>query len=342
MDNLTTKNWLFVLTCVATFLAFGVVKLGAWTRLSNAGLGCPDWPTCYGFIAVPSKPDNVERANAAFPERPLIQAKAWPEMIHRYFASTLGLLITIIAISSIIQRKKNNHPLFHPLLLFGLVVFQGMLGMWTVTIKLFPPVVMSHLLGGFTTLSLLFLLVLRFSDAFAKPTQSGADTLFKWALLGICVLATQIALGGWTAANYAATVCTELPICQNGWSKVLNFVDAFKFWGHSVNDYEYAPHLAPDAKITIHVLHRFGAIITSVYLAGLAINLMTKQTATRYKRFGILLLLALSAQIGLGVSNIIFQLPLAVAVAHNAVAAVLMLILIALSFSLYKERTRTQ
>lgn len=340
MDNIRTKKWLLLLTCVATLLAFGVIKLGAWTRLSNAGLGCPDWPTCYGFIAVPSHPENVEIANAAFPDRPLVQEKAWPEMIHRYFASTLGSLIVVIAIGSLTLRKKTSHPLFHPLLLVALVIFQGLLGKWTVTIKLFPPVVMSHLLGGFTTLSLLFLLGLRFANAFHKPAQPGAEAILKWALAGIVILAVQIALGGWTAANYAATVCTDLPVCQSGWSQVLNFVDAFKFWGHNVNDYEYAPHLAADAKITIHVLHRFGAMLTGLYLFGLGFYLISQSTAPRYKRFGWLLSTVLLVQISLGVSNIVFQLPLAVAVAHNAVAALLMLVLIALSFSLYNEKAR--
>ncbi|HET8706469.1 MAG TPA: COX15/CtaA family protein [Pseudomonadales bacterium] len=338
MDNIRTQKWLLILTCLATLLAFGVVKLGAWTRLSNAGLGCPDWPTCYGFIAVPSHPDKVEIANAAFPDRPLVQAKAWPEMIHRYFASTLGSLIVVIGVASVILRKQPKHPLLHPLLLVALVIFQGLLGKWTVTIKLFPPVVMSHLLGGFTTLSLLFLLSLRFANAFITPTYSGAEKFYKWALAGIAILALQIALGGWTAANYAATVCTDLPICQHGWSQVLNLADAFKFWGHDVSDYEYAPHLAADAKITIHVLHRFGAIVTGLYLLGLGLMLLTTQKAPRYQRFGLVLLTVLITQISLGVSNVLFQLPLAVAVAHNAVAAVLMLVLIALSFSLYNEK----
>jgi len=340
LAKLITNKRLLQLACITTLLAFFVVTLGAWTRLSNAGLGCPDWPTCYGFIAVPTHPEKIEQANAAYPDRPLEHEKAWPEMIHRYFASLLGTLIILIAVASFFQRNRPGHPLYHPGLLVLLVIFQGLLGKWTVTIKLFPPVVMSHLLGGFTTLSLLYLLCLRFAGAFQEPTAAAARPWLKWALIGVVLLALQIALGGWTAANYAATVCTELPICQPGWSTVLNFVDAFKFWGHGIHDFEYAPHLTADAKITIHVLHRFGAIVTGAYLAGLGLALLSKLKVQRYRLLAVSLLLVLTVQIGLGISNIVFQLPLAVAVAHNAVAAILMLVLISLSLSLYHDKAR--
>lgn len=327
--------WLKRLVIFAAFLACVVVALGAYTRLKDAGLGCPDWPGCYGFISVPDAHHEIEAANSAYPHRPVEAHKAWPEMIHRYFASTLGLVILIIAGLSIAARRKNpQYPLKLPLFLLGLVIFQGLLGMWTVTLGLFPTVVMGHLLGGFTTLSLIFLLALRYFDIRPEPLQHPA--LFKFTIFGIVILALQIALGGWTAANYAATICTDLPICQSGWQEHLNFGQAFKFWGHGVTDYEFGIHLGPDSKITIHVMHRIGAIVTTLYLAGLLSWILFKLGHPLISKIAITALLILALQVGLGVSNILFNLPLAVAVAHNGVAALLMLSLISISYCLYK------
>lgn len=327
--------WLKRLVIFAAFLACVVVALGAYTRLKDAGLGCPDWPGCYGFISVPDAHHEIEAANSAYPERPLVAHKAWPEMIHRYFASTLGLVILIIAGISFAARRNNpQQPVKLPLFLLGLVIFQGLLGMWTVTLGLFPTVVMGHLLGGFTTLSLLFLLALRVFDIRPAPVQHSG--LFKLALIGIVILGLQIALGGWTAANYAATICTDLPVCQAGWQQHLNFGQAFKFWGHGVTDYEFGIHLGPDAKITIHAMHRIGAIVTTLYLAGFLSWILFKLGHPLISKIAITALLILTLQVGLGVSNILFNLPLAVAVAHNGVAALLMLSLISISYCLYK------
>lgn len=328
--------WLKRLTIFAILLAMCVVSLGAYTRLKDAGLGCPDWPGCYGHLTVPRTPDAIERANSAYPDRPLEVHKAWPEMIHRYFASTLGLVITLIMVLSLRQRRQDPAtPVKLPVFLFLLVVFQGLLGMWTVTLGLFPSVVMAHLLGGFTTLCLLFLLALRLHLPARQPAPP--SPLLKWLIGGIVVLALQIALGGWTAANYAATVCQGLPICQEGWSQHVNIRDAFQFWGHGVEDYEFATHIGPDAKITIHVAHRIGAMITTLYLGGLFVWLWRQKnlhTAIRHAAgLGMSILLL---QIALGVSNVVFQLPLLVAVAHNGVAALLMMSLVLLSFRLYR------
>lgn len=336
--------WLKRLSIFAVLLACGVVALGAYTRLQDAGLGCPDWPGCYGHLVVPQSNDAISSANAAYPERPLESHKAWPEMIHRYFASTLGLVIFAILILCIRARKHDpGVPLKLPSILAALVVFQGLLGMWTVTLGLFPTIVMAHLLGGFTTLCLLFLLAIRLHKAVPLPanenhTEHKTNVMLGFGIGGIAILALQIALGGWTAANYAATVCSDLPICQSGWQQHVNLTDAFQFWGHGVDDYEFATHLGADAKITIHVAHRIGAIITTLYLGSLFVWLMAGSghiaAATR-KATGIALLL-LMVQVGLGISNVVLELPLLVAVAHNGVAALLMMALIFLNLSLYR------
>lgn len=338
------------LSILAVLLACAVVALGAYTRLKDAGLGCPDWPGCYGHLVIPQSTDAINNANNAYPERPLEAHKAWPEMIHRYFASTLGLVILIILFLSIKARRFDpGIPIKLPAALAALVIFQGLLGMWTVTLGLFPTVVMAHLLGGFTTLCLLFLFASRLHWPAAGSKQPSPSPLpheraaLRFGLAGVAILALQIALGGWTAANYAATICSDLPICQPGWQQHVNFEDAFKFWGHGVEDYEFATHLGADAKITIHVAHRVGAIITSLYLGALFVWLMMQQQMSAIvKKTAAVGLVILFAQIGLGISNVALGLPLMVAVAHNGVAAILMMSLIFLNLNLYRSGRTTQ
>lgn len=339
--------WLKRLSILAVLLACSVVALGAYTRLQDAGLGCPDWPGCYGHIVIPQSAEAIHNANKAYPERPLEAHKAWPEMIHRYFASTLGLVILIIlALSFKARRTDPSIPIKLPCALTGLVIFQGLLGMWTVTLGLFPTVVMAHLLGGFTTLCLLFLLAIRLHSPATphpnpapEPACAKRNAALRFGIAGMVVLGLQIALGGWTAANYAATICSELPICQTGWQQHVNVTDAFTLWGHGVDDYEFATHLGADAKITIHAAHRIGAIITGLYLGSLFIWLMSQSTMPPLiKRAASVGLFILIAQIGLGVSNVLLDLPLLIAVAHNGVAAILMMSLIYLNLNLYRSR----
>lgn len=334
----SARVWLTRLAIFAVLLAFVVVMLGAWTRLSDAGLGCPDWPTCYGSITVPLSDAAIARAHELYPDQPFVAAKAWPEMIHRHFAKAIGfvcLLLMLVALKG--RRQDPEMPVKHAVFLFLLVCLQGAFGAWTVTMKLFPPVVTGHLLLGFTTLTLLFLLALRSSRAFAPTHARGAVALWPLALIAIVILALQIALGGWTASNYAATVCTGLPICQAGWQQVLNFPEAFAMHTYAGTTYEFAPHLDPAAKVTIHVAHRIGAMLTTLTLLAFA-ALLWRLGLARYRGFALAILAVLAVQIGLGVSNIIFHLPLAVAVAHNVVALVLMQLLVAAAFSLYRER----
>lgn len=340
------QPWIRRLALIAFGVACVVVILGAYTRLKDAGLGCPDWPGCYGNVGVPQSQDALAAANEAFPERPVEADKAWIEMIHRYFASFLGFLILVIVVLSAKARKlQPDTPIALPVILLGLVIFQGILGMLTVTLGLFPTVVMGHLMGGFTTLSLLFLLMISLRQ---KPLAATVNNSWigRACALGIILLAAQIALGGWTAANYAATVCIDLPFCQPGWTDRVDFVEAFQFWGHDLNnqglsDYEYGHHLSGEAKTAIHVAHRMGAIVVSVYLFALLGYLLTTQQATWLKRGAGVALVLLIAQIALGLSNVLLGLPLAVAVAHNGIAATLLLSLIWITYGLYRARGNT-
>lgn len=333
MDNSPLLKWIKTLTLLTTMFAMCVVLMGAYTRLKDAGLGCPDWPGCYGFLAVPKHAEDVATANAAYPERPLEADKAWPEMIHRYLASGLGLLILLIAGLSIANRKDKKQPLKLPLFLVALVIFQGLLGMWTVTLMLQPLVVMGHLLGGFTTVCLLALLYLRLPRRFNYHNNAALRGLIPWALLSLLVVFVQISLGGWTSANYAATACTQMPVCEGDWMAKLNWAEAFKFWGHGAESYQYGI-LDYSARMTIHVAHRFGALVSTLLLLWLILRLWMLDKDGFYKKFSGLLLIVLATQISLGISNILFQLPLPIAVAHNGVAVLLLMVLVALNFSL--------
>lgn len=323
------------LVFVSILLAIVVVSLGAYTRLTHAGLGCPDWPGCYGLIDVPETSEQIKLAEQAFPERPVEPAKAWNEMIHRYFAGSLGLLILVITILSLVKRKHGG-PVGLPILLLAMVTFQAALGMWTVTLKLMPVVVMGHLLGGFTTLCLLFLLYLRLSDYRVPGGDFNLKRYTKFAGLGIVILAGQIALGGWTAANYAALTCTELPICQSGWTEQLTFEHSFDLLPPEKESYEFG-HLDHASRITIHVMHRLGAIVIALYLLWLASSIYRNAQSPFFRNAALSLSFILTVQVGLGISNVWLSLPLVVAVSHNVVAAMLMVSLITMTYSLKRK-----
>lgn len=332
--------WMRRLAMMAVVLTACVVMLGAYTRLKDAGLGCPDWPGCYGHVTVPLSQEAVAKANALYPEQPLDAARAWPEMVHRHFAQTLGLLIVGLLVLAWWARRQASVPWRHVLFLFVWVCFQGALGAWTVTMKVYPPVVMAHLLGGFTLLAALLLLVLRL-QAGRAPVEPARPLARRWVALGLALLVAQVALGGWTAANYAAMHCVgsySLPLCHPGWQQAVDFDNALRLFDPAAATFQYAPHLSDDAKRAIHVLHRLGAMIAGGYLIALAVVLWRRSRSRRFRGLAGALLLGVLTQIGLGLANVLFGLPLAVAVAHNATAALLVLLLVALLFALWQER----
>lgn len=331
------KSSLFVkLAIFATFLAFVVVILGAFTRLSDAGLGCPDWPGCYGHIDVPEDHADVSAANQAYPDRPVVAHKAWKEMIHRYFAGTLGLVIFTMALLAWRNRHQAGQLRLVPFLLVAIVIFQALLGMWTVTIKLNPAIVMSHLLGGFTTLSLVWWSSLRQGRMFQAKTmyESTLKPLQGLALLALCVVAFQIMLGGWTSSNYAALACgTDFPTCQGQWWPPMDFKQGFVLWRGTHLNFEFGV-LKNDARMAIQVVHRIGAAITLLVVGLLAWRLLVLRGARNLRTMGVVLLIVLCVQIALGIANVLLQLPLPNAVAHNAIGALLLLTVVTINHAL--------
>ncbi|MGI9309425.1 MAG: COX15/CtaA family protein [Gammaproteobacteria bacterium] len=318
-------NWYRRIATFAVVLSLTVVVLGAWVRLSDAGLGCPDWPGCYGSLIVPAEEVEQTLANQNFPERPLEASKAWKEMIHRYVAATLGFCIVIIALLAWLNRHDKDQPVVVPLALLALVIFQGLLGMWTVTLLLKPVIVMAHLLGGLATTALLFWLVL----GTRRPSGSAGGTSHPMRALvvaGMVVLIAQIALGGWTSSNYAALACPDIPTCQGQWwPDQINFSEGFVMWRGLGVDYEFGVLEAP-ARVAIHFTHRLGAIVTFLFLGFVAFRCFSsKQGQPAIGSASMLVLIALLAQLSLGLAVVWFGLPLPIATAHNGVAALLLL-----------------
>lgn len=326
--------WSYRLALFATGLAFIVVVLGAYTRLTDAGLGCPDWPGCYGQLTPPSSVAGMDAK------------KAWTEMAHRYLAGLLGLTILTLALLAIRHRHSPKQPLVLPLFLVVLLVFQAALGMWTVTLKLYPLVVVAHLLGGLTSLSLLWWLSLKL-----KPLQIAAIEVTKLqpsklqnirilAGVGLAILIIQLFLGGWTSANYAALVCLEFPYCQAGqffptaaldqssWFSAFNLITAGVSEG-------FGQPLDIHARMVIHMVHRLTALLITFLLGGLAIQIFRSLSSPLLRKLTGGMIVLLITQLLLGVSNILAILPLPIALAHNAVAAVLLLTLVTLNYILF-------
>lgn len=310
------------ITLFAVILAFIVVTLGAYTRLTDAGLGCPDWPGCYNQMLAPTTTGAIQKADTLYPTEPVQVVKAWTEMVHRYAAGTLGLLIFGLGIAALRRCKVPGQIVVVPVILIGLVIFQALLGKWTVTMKLLPVVVMGHLLGGMTILALLWWCYLKAAECFVSSVPSAVHKFRPWAILGLIIVAAQITLGGWTSTNYAALVCLNFPYCSaNQLFPQVDFHNAFNFFNVS------NIHLSYAALVTIQMTHRFGALITAFYVGILSIILMTRKNSILC-RLGIVMLLILLAQIGLGILNIELYLPLAIAVLHNSGAALLLLTMV--------------
>jgi len=315
--------WIRRLALLGALLCFGVVVLGGYTRLSNSGLGCPDWPGCFGHIAPTGSAEHYATAGDV--------RKAWVEMIHRYFASTLGLIIVVIAALSIRARRERGVSVAFALTLLVLVVLQGLLGMLTVTWLLKPLIVTGHLVGGLTTFAMLLWLYLSMRAqagavdgttvlAGNRLVQSGGRARL-WAGLALAALALQVFLGGWTSSNYAALACPDLPRCQNQWVPEADYKDAFVLWrGLGIN---YAGGvLDHPARVAIHFMHRVGAAVATLLLLLAAFAALTG--LGRAPRWAALAVLgALALQISIGVFMVLRAFPLELAAAHNAGAALL-------------------
>ena len=311
-----TARSVFVLVSATVALAVVVVVLGAYTRLVDAGLGCPDWPGCYGQLGVPSTAQELAKAEAAFPDAPVDADKAWTEMVHRYAATMLGAAILAILALAL----KAGLPWRLPAGLAVLVVAQGAFGAWTVTLKLWPQVVTTHLLGGFATLALLWLLAL----SLRAPAWRVDSGLRRLAALALVVLVLQVALGGWLTSNYAALACPDFPTCHGEWLPAADYASGFDI-ALSVGPNYLGGQMSSDARTAIHVAHRMGALAVLLSSGWLAIRLGSRPLAW-------LLAGVLAVQLALGIGNVLLLLPLSVAVLHNAGAAALLLVLVSVNF----------
>jgi cytochrome c oxidase assembly protein subunit 15 len=308
--------WFRRLALAGAVLAAMVVVLGAWVRLTDAGLGCPDWPGCYGHL---------------YPQTHHEFGKALHEMIHRYFATSLGLIIATLAVWAYWNREDAGQPLIPVGLLFLLVCAQGALGALTVTLLLKPLIVTAHLLGGLTTLGILVWLAQQPERRELAASESG---LRIFALAGLAALLLQIALGGWTSSNYAAVACPDFPTCQRAWWPHMDFRDAFVLWRGLDIDYEGGV-LANPARVAIHFTHRIGALVAGAVLITLGILTTVRARSRRLAFAGRLLLLAVVLQISIGVATVHWGVPLPVATLHNAGAALLVISMVRLLRALW-------
>lgn len=331
--NQTRFRQLIAITAAATLV---LIMLGAYVRLSDAGLGCPDWPGCYGNLTPQHSAEEIRDAEALQPGGSVTMAKAWKEMVHRYLAMVVGALIAAIMFSAWRNRQRWRESIVLPTVIAGAVIFQAALGAWTVTLLLKPAIVTSHLLGGITILALLAWLLARQPSngkwADAIHASSGLNT---FALLTLVVVFSQVVLGGWVSTNYAALACQDLPTCHGQLIPDMDFTNAF----HVIRPLGLGPDgslLTTEALTAIHWTHRVGAIVVTLVVGSFAFKLMQVPSG---KRAANMLLGLLAAQLLLGLSNIWFSLPLPVAVGHNGVAAVLVAWMVVINLRLRAETT---
>ncbi|MGH8141047.1 MAG: COX15/CtaA family protein [Steroidobacteraceae bacterium] len=334
----------------AFLLCFCVVVLGAFVRQSDAGLGCPDWPGCYGHLTpAAAAAAQATATRAPLDGRPLQIGKAWREMVHRYAAGTLGLLVLCLTVMGFAWRRRQVLPLGYCALLLAIIIVQALLGMLTVTWQLKPSIVTLHLLFGLTTLSLLWWLVLTLgrgrTGVWTPPPMlqgvlqgSGLSIARTLAVLGLAVLAVQIFLGGWTSSNYAAIACPDLPTCQGRWWPHADFRAGFVLW-HSLGNVDYEGGLlANPARVAIHLAHRIGALATTVALLAAALSALRARVQSTARLAAGLVLAALALQLAIGVTMVLRGFPLWLATAHNAGAALLLLAVLALHRALWPPR----
>ena len=322
MNILTTK----VLSILGVFLAFIVIGLGAWTRLADAGLGCPDWPGCYGFITFPTTSQEIEMAEQLYPDSPVEIDKIIPEVVHRYFAASLGLLAIFLLFISI---KEKKHILTSSLLL-AIIIGQGIFGYLTVSLKLHPLIVTTHLFGAMITTSIFLVIFLRSLKLHYNFEILKANR--HLIMIGFVLIIFQIFLGAWTSTNYAARACLDLPYCQGELIPNTNFKEAFNLFQTIGPNYLFG-QMSNEARVAIHITHRIGAIVVFLYSLFLIFKLKSKETLPVLGAFGAILFL----QVFLGINNVLSHLPLWNAVAHNIFGVMLFLCMIVIMYLSYRK-----
>lgn len=326
--SLDKKSFFSLILFALCIFSVLVVTLGAYTRLVHAGLGCPDWPGCYGHLTWPTTSHDINIANQTFPEMPVDNGKTWPEMVHRYLAGLLGVGIFCLTLACYSLQPLHYLKRLTSILSI-LVVFQALLGMWTVTLKLWPQVVCLHLLGGFSTASLLFFGFLKSRHSKSNhqlatvSTQTpisgqGPVLLILWVFLGLSII--QICLGGWASANYAAMACVDFPTCQSHWLPAMDWQKAFVLWQSQGPNY-LGGQLDGEARTAIHWTHRVFALIVWLFACGLTYYFY------KYKRFFeiLFLFIAINIQVVIGILNVFLSWPLFLALAHNTGALLLLM-----------------
>ena len=327
MNIFTTK----ILSILGVFLAFIVIGLGAWTRLADAGLGCPDWPGCYGFVTFPTTSQEIAMAEQLYPDSPVEIDKIIPEVVHRYFAASLGLLAIFLLFISI---KEKKHVLTSSLLL-AIIIGQGIFGYLTVSLKLHPLIVTTHLFGAMITTSIFLIIFLR-----SLKLQQNFQILKankQIIIIGFVLIIFQIFLGAWTSTNYAARACLDLPYCQGELIPHTNFKEAFNLFQTIGPNYLFG-QMSNEARVAIHVTHRIGAIVVFLYSLFLIFKLKSKETLPVIVAFGAVLFL----QVFLGVNNVLSHLPLWNAVAHNIFGVMLFLCMIVIMYLSYRKVDATE
>ena len=308
------------LTALTLFLCFDLVLFGSFTRLSDSGLGCPDWPGCYGYMSPLGAGEAIEAAQSAMPTGPVTLSKAWIEMIHRYLAMTVGVLILTLAVFS---WKRDRTLWAWPTLTLVWVCVQGAFGALTVTMKLFPAIVSLHLLGGMLLLVLLLMQLLRQRHALWAESRLVLPSSVRWWLMAtVGLLLVQVVMGAWVSSNYAVMACDTYPKCQGAWWPEMNFDKGFELWRHLGVD-GLGEALPFQALTAIHFVHRWHAVPVALLLLWSAFLLHKHGLTPQAKGLWLVLLL----QFITGVSNAVLGWPLLAALLHTASAAGLLMLL---------------
>lgn len=321
------------LTVLTLFLTFDLVLFGAFTRLTDSGLGCPDWPGCYGSASPGGAYAQISQAQAAMPTGPVTHGKAWIEMVHRYLATGVGVLITTLAVSTWLLRRRGLatlHPSL-PFLTLAWVCLQGAFGALTVTMKLFPAIVTLHLLGGLGLLALLTVQAAAYARADGRAPVAVDGGTRKLLLLAAALVAAQAALGGWVSTNYAVLACNSFPDCQGSWWPAMDFRQGFEMW-RGLGQTGDGGQISFAALTAIHYTHRLAAYAVLVVLGLLAWRLARFPALHRQRNWMVALALW---QLATGITNVVMDWPLAAAVAHTGGAAALV---VALTWALCQAR----
>jgi heme a synthase len=317
----SAQGRLRALVVVLLFLTFDLVLFGAFTRLSDSGLGCPDWPGCYGSVTPIGAQAHIDAAQAAAPMGPVTTSKAWIEMLHRKMASGIGALITLLMVLSWVWRKQTRHSPWLATFTFVWVCVQGAFGAWTVTLKLFPAIVTLHLLGGMVLLLLLAWQVERSDPAPVKSTAQD-KALAPWVIAALIVLFMQMALGAWVSTNYAVLACDDFPQCRGQWWPPMDFQNGFELW-HELGVLRSGASVDLPMLTAMHMTHRLFALVVVVVLGTLAYKLIQQSS---HPRSGKILAGLVALQVATGMANVVLGWPLLAALLHTGGAAALVIL----------------